>query len=317
MKKYIALLLIVLVFGTMLGGVGYFLYRRSDNKLFSKEIAYTEQSYECEEEISEVKLNLQGRHNLKIEEGEGYGIKYFVSEFNSAEVKVQEGAFIFDEETADIKGVKMLFYKYEPTDVVLTVPAGATPKLNITSMGTLDITEQVWRVDVLNLRAYGLINIDAEIISSGSVSFDFNGIVNMNVNSNSERFEVHNNGITNINGNIVAEDEVVLHVNGILNMYASVDSATSVFDCNGTGDVKLTGNSNTVSYFINGRAIVEAQDYFAETVKIMMNGKGNLNLAVSKDIIIDGDGTCEILNKCSATINHNSFYGNLSYSQYN
>lgn len=274
MKKFVAAMVIIIIVGAILAGVGCAVFFTSDFR--TEPIEYTEGFFETETECTKLDFELADMHNVVLERGEKWSVKYFDSTVSKFSVSAQNGSLVVTEKNNGVRGwLKHLFFKTESTDVVVTVPEGELIDITGEINGSATVNLPDWNYGNMNITVHGASTVNASGITAKSISVDVSGAAKLVLSGSADKLRAHASG------------SVKMDCNGFncpdVDVYAS-----------GSAELNLSGTGNILSVHASGSGRVWARNFAIDRAEIIASGSVNAELNVSTLLKVDVSGSANI-----------------------
>ena len=298
MKKFVIGMVVLLVVGLAVGGVGWGVYLRSDNRFGSKEIEYTRHETDLTQTpFDSIDFELAGMHNFTVCIGETYGIAYSDSEFNSFTVGAADGVLRIKEKVRYTKWYEMLFYKHRVTDIVVTVPSA--PESWGTFVGKISGATQLTlpggSYDSIALQVSG----SSEIVCDGAIlardiRLDVSGSSEVRMEATADTASLTTSGSSAIDLRGDVRDLKVtnsgstrLHCDGYYDQIAINGSGATEILLDGQGARALTAS-------ISGAGEIHAATFTVQEATFRVSGVAEVQIKVEQTMTIYSSGRAVI-----------------------
>lgn len=275
MKKFILAMVILLIVGGVISGIGCAVYFSGDVRINRKQVEYIERVYEAEA-FTSVELKLCEAHKISFERGENYSVRYSESEFSNMSVSAENGALKMTENSKSYKRWwERIFYNFEKTELVITVPDGALLNVGIRIDGSSEMTLPSHELGNVELEVRGAASVIGNEISAKDVKIDASGSASFTLSGRADSIEIHASG----------------SVNFICNNFSCSDIGVSV---SGSARLNLSGTGDTLDVKASGSCKINAKDFTLKRASLHASGSVHAELSLSERLRVDASGSARV-----------------------
>lgn len=275
MKKAVAAFVILIFVGILLTGIGCAVFFSKGIKEINLE--YYERFFESEEEISSLNLDLGNAHKVVLQRGEKCSVKYFDTNVTNFTVSVENGRLNISEGGWSWKDwLKRIFYRYNSTDVVITVPENAVLDISGNMSGATEATLPAWQYGNIRLNVSGDATIIAGDLTAKDIRIDVSGAAD---------FSISTGRITSLTARV--SGSMKLNCEGF--ECPRIDVRAS-----GSANISLAGTGSEFNLHSSGSSRIWAKGFTLETAEIDASGSVNAELSVSTLLKVATSGSSNI-----------------------
>ncbi|MDE6614877.1 MAG: DUF2807 domain-containing protein, partial [Clostridia bacterium] len=195
MKRYFIGMIVLLIIGAVICGGGAMMYSQSDNRIFEKDLEYTEKEYVAQSQINAIDFSLSGNYNFILQKGDNCSISYSESEISQITVSETDGILKLREKIKWTKIISSWYHKQPKTDLILTLPEYVvlSMRCHFSGMVTLDLPE--WEFGNIDMKISGAATIASNtFIKANDVNFDVSGTCSANIKGELDNLDVKVSG---------------------------------------------------------------------------------------------------------------------------
>lgn len=276
MKKLAIAMTVILVIGIILVAIGCAVYFSSGLRFGSKEIEYTEKSFESEDSFSSIKLDLDDAHRVLFQRGEKCSVQYSESEFSNVTVSVANGVLSFDERGKNSwNWLERLIYNFKTTDIVITVPDEINPNITGIFDGAVELSLPSWELGDIDLRVRGAANINGSDVVAKNVNLNISGATNIQLTGKADLLKIHASGAVNMRCD-------------------NIECPHLEVSASGSAHLNLSGVGNSLNVHVSGAAKVWAKDFKLSTAVFDVSGSLNAEVTVNNTLNVHASGSGKI-----------------------
>ncbi len=263
-------MVVIIAVGIVLSGIGCAVFFSSE--IGMHKIEYTEKFFETEDKVDALDIRLEHQHKVVFERGDKCSVRYFDSDVSNFSVRVSDGKLVIEESRWNWKNwLRRLFYKFQQTDVVITVPDGVALDIDGCFNGASEIVLPSWEFGKLDFVISGASNVVAEGITSKRIDLDISGAANFRLSGKTDNLRVYASGAVKMNCDTLDCPQVYVYTSG-------------------TGEIILSGRGDALTVNASGLSNIWAKDFVTDTVHIEASGdvEAEFNVATLLDVKASG-----------------------------
>lgn len=295
MKKYFISMIVLFIIGAIICGGGAIMYAQSDNKIFDKDLEYTQKEYVAESQINAIDFSLSGAYNFILQRGETCSVSYFESEIAQITV-TEEGGTLKMKEKIDWKSTITRWHnKQHKTDLILTLPENGALSMKCHFSGAVTMALPEWEYGEIDMKLSGATTMTTESsIKAGKVTLDISGYCSAGIKGELESLDLKVSGTS---------DMVFDGSTNVINMKSSgatnftsneLKCALINVDASGAAKISLKGEGGDFNTHVSGYCNLDAGSFALNKLDIDASGAVNMTVSVKDSINSHVSGSVKV-----------------------
>ena len=295
MKKYLISMIALLIIGAIICGGGAIMYAQSDNKIFEKDLEYTQKEYVAESEINAIDFSLMGAYNFILQRGETCSVSYYESEISQFTVLEENGVLKMQEKYEWKNMITRWYSKQKKTDLVLTVPEDVVLSMDCHFSGAVALTLPEWEYGDINMRVSGATAISSEsTIKAGKFNLNVSGAFSANLKGEFESIDLKGSGASDIVFDGSAQS-INIKSSGATEFKSVELSCQQInVDVSGTAEILIKGEGGEFKTHASGYCELDAGEFSLNKLDIDASGYVDMTVNVKDEIIAHASGSVKV-----------------------
>ena len=295
MKKYLISMIVLLVIGAIICGGGAIVYAQSDNRIFEKDLEYTQKEYVAESEINAIDFSLMGAYNFILQRGDTCSVSYYESEISHFTVLEEEGTLKMQEKYEWKNTITKWCNKQQKTDFILTVPEGVVLSMDCHFSGAVTLELPEWEYGDINMKLSGATTLSSESpIKADQLNFDVSGVLTASLKGEFDSINLKVSGSSSMTFDGSAKS-IIMKSSGATN-FNSNELVCPEINVNASGSAKITlnGEGKEFNAHASGYCSIDAGTFTLDTLSINASGAVNMTVNVKDEINSHASGSVKV-----------------------